>query len=91
LAISDIIIKWFNDIFMNYELLKAKNNCLLILDKALTHMNNKINDKLNSMQTQYVYIPSGLTPYLQQLDIRINKPFKTRIKKIIFKIPNFFN
>ena len=32
------------------------------------------------MQTQYIFIPSSLTPYLQPLDIGINKPFKTRIK-----------
>ena len=79
-AISDIIINWYNDIFKNYELLKAKKNCLLVLDKAPTHTNKKVIDKFNSMQTQYVYIPSGLTPYLQPLDIGINKPFKTRIK-----------
>ena len=37
------------------------------------------------MQTQFVYIPSGLTPYLQPLDIGINKPFKARIKNSYLK------
>ena len=52
--ISDIIIKCFNYIFKAYELLKAKNNCLLILDKAPTHTNQKVIKVFNDMRTQYV-------------------------------------
>ena len=84
-ATTDIFIKWYNQIFKPYETLKAKNNCLLILDKAPSHFNPKVIDLFDTNQQQYIYIPPDLTPYLQPLDIGINKPFKSRIKNYYLK------
>ena len=76
----DIFIRWYKEIFKPYELLNAWKNCLLILDKPPSHFNSKIIELFNTNQQEYIYIPAGLTPYLQPLDIGINKPFKNRIK-----------
>lgn len=65
-ATTYIFIKWYKEIYKPYELLVEKKMNVL--------------EFFNSMETEYVFIPVGLTPYLQPLDIGINKPFRTKIK-----------
>ena len=46
-------------------------------------------EKFNLNKTHYVYIPGGLIRYLQPLDIRINKVFKSAVKNEYRKIELF--
>ena len=63
------------EIFFNYELLTVKRKCYLIFDKAPCHIDKEIINFLNENQTIYSLIPSGMTRFLQPLDLGINKPF----------------
>ena len=49
---------------------------LLILDRATTHFENNLTEKLEKEKWKYSLIPSGLTRYCQPLDISINYPMK---------------
>ena len=60
---------------------KINKKCLLILDKSPSHIDNDILEKFKLYQNHYVYIPDGLTRYLQPLDIGNNKVFKSAFKK----------
>ena len=53
---------------------------LLILDKAPSHNNDQAIEKLYNNNIPFVFIPSGLTRFLQPLDISINKPFKDKLR-----------
>ena len=64
MATTDIFIKCYKEILKPYEILKERQKCLLILDDSPPHINAKIIDLFNSNQTEYIYIPAGLTPYL---------------------------
>ena len=77
---TNIFLKWYKNIFLYYEQFVAKKPCLLILDKAPSHYNDKISNEFNINRTNYIYIPGGLTRYLQPLDIGINMPFKKALQ-----------
>ena len=85
---SQIFSSWHENIPLNYEK-KINKKCLLILDKALSHIDNDILEKFRLYKTHYVYIPGGLTRYLQPLDIGINKVFKSVVKNEYSKIELF--
>ena len=64
---------------MTYKIFRRicglKEPNLLILDSAAFHKTEKITSYLKN-QCHPLLIPGGLTPYLQPLDISINKVFK---------------
>ena len=78
---TDIFLNWLKNIYLNYELIKIKKKCLLILDKAPSHCTNTIIDFLNNNKIKRVFIPGGLTRKLQPLDLSVNKPLKEKLKK----------
>ena len=68
---------------------KKLKKCLLILDKAPSHIDYDILEKFNLNKIHYVYIPGGLTRYLEPLDIGIKKAFKSAVKNEYRKIELF--
>ncbi len=73
-------LKWYKNIFLHYKKFIAKKPCLLILDKAPSHYNDKKSNEFNINRTNFIYIPGGFTRYLQPLDIGINMPFKKALQ-----------
>ena len=63
-----------------YENSIIKKRCILVFDKAFTHVNEEIIKYLNDNKIIYVIIPAGFTRFLQPLDTSINKPFKLALK-----------
>ena len=49
---------------------------ILVIDRATTHYDNKLESLLKEKNASYVLIPPGLTKYIQPLDVSINAPFK---------------
>jgi len=73
-----IFKKWVKDVYLVYEEEEIKKRCILIMDKAPSHIyRSKYLDKKGK---SYVFIPGGLTRYLQPLDIGINRQFKDHLK-----------
>ena len=81
----EIFIKWLTNIYEKYVLLTAKNECILILDKAPSHTLVKVSDFIQSHKLNVVYIPPGCTRILQPLDIGINKEIKQALKEKYLK------
>ena len=73
---TDIFLQWYEKVFLPYEKYVIKKRCLLILDKSPSHFNRDVIDKFNENKTNYVFIPGGLTRYLQPLDIGVNRLFQ---------------
>ena len=70
--------KWVKDVYLVYEEEEIKKKCILIMSKAPSHIfRSKYLDKKGK---SYVFIPEGLTKYLQPLDIGINRQFKDHLK-----------
>jgi len=75
-----IFKKWVKDVYMHYEEKELQKKCILIMDKAPSHIyRSKFLDK---KKKSYVFIPGGLTRYLQPLDIGINRQFKDHLKNL---------
>ena len=55
----------------------------LILDKATSHLNAEFIKEFTTENKIIIFILSGLTRYLQQLDdIFVNRPFKNALKEV---------
>ena len=92
-CVIEIFIKWLKLIFLNYQNNEAKDTCLLVLDKAPSHVNKKVIQFLNDNNIKRIFIPGGLTSKLQPLDVVVNKPFKDYLKEKYnqYQIDNDFN
>ena len=75
-----IFYKWLNDVFYHYEEYTIKQKFILIMDKTPSHIKSNIIDELTTKQKNFIFIPEGITRFLQPLDFGINKPFKDHLK-----------
>ena len=55
---------------------------LLILNQFRIHKLDSIMQELKKCNTDVVYIPAGLTFYLQLCDVYLNKPLKDQMRKL---------
>ena len=77
---TDIFECWIKEIFLPYQKMVCEK-CLLTLDNASAHNSNNALDILKSYDIKYAFIPPGMTPECQPLDISVNKIFKDNIKQ----------
>lgn len=68
-----------------YRITKGENSALL-LDKYDSHKTDKVKQYANSKNIHLIYVPEGMTPIFQPLDICINGIIK---EKAIQKFSNF--
>ena len=54
---------------------------LIIINKASMHLNDEVIKEIEKYDTEIIFVPKGMTRILQPLDICINIPFKTLIRK----------
>lgn len=55
--------------------------CILTLDSYKAHKTDAIVNELLEIYFIPLFIPGGLTPYLQPLDVSVNRSFKSKIRK----------
>ena len=56
----------------------CKKQSLCILDCYKTHMTKEIREKAKFLNIELLYVPKGLTPFLQPLDYKVNGVFKKK-------------
>ena len=76
---SYLFIEWIKAVFLPYEK-EYGEKCLLIMDKASSHISKDSLSILEEKKINYVLIPGGLTSECQPLDISVNKIFKDNLK-----------
>ena len=82
---EDIIKKWYKNIWDAYlcygNLINEENQGFLILDQASSHVTENVIKELSGVNREIAFIPTGLTRFLQPLDVSINKPFKQALRE----------
>ena len=58
----------------------ADQKALLVWNSFRGHLTEAVKDLLARRNVDVAVIPGGLTPVLQPLDKRINKPFKNKVR-----------
>jgi len=53
---------------------------LLILDRFRVHMKQSVLNQFNDLNTDVLFVPPGLTFYVQPCDVYINKGLKERVR-----------
>lgn len=86
---KDIFKYWLNNIWYKYDI-KNNKKLILILDRATSHYFTELKDEFYSRNYKYVLIPPALTRFAQPLDISVNFPFKSEMKRNYFQY-NFSN
>ena len=74
-----LFLDWVKQIWEPYA--KAFPRTLLILDEFSVHKMESVKSTMTKLNTDLLYIPSGMTSKLQPLDIFVNKPLKTFMSK----------
>ena len=74
-----VMMEWV-DKCLTPHLRDRNNRALIILDTYSAHLTERFRSALSALNCDIVYIPGGLTPMLQPLDISVNKPIKDYIR-----------
>ena len=73
---------WIDEVFMRRPGGLLKPRSLLVWDMFRAHCCDSVKEKLKEYRTRQAVIPGGCTSVLQPLDVSINKPFKTYLRKL---------
>jgi hypothetical protein len=76
------MIKYIDMVLAPFMQNHLGSRCLLILDNFSVHLSSLVREKLSSLNIDPLYVPSGMTGFLQPLDISVNKPFKDELKSL---------
>jgi DDE superfamily endonuclease len=76
--IREILKPWKTKTFTN----KDTKKCILILDSVKTHDTEIVRNELKNINVIPFFIPCGLTPLLQPLDISVNRSFKCHLRTL---------
>ena len=74
-----IFLKWLDNIYLSYQN-RINKKCLLLFDRAPSHLTREILNHLEINNIEFSFIPAKLTRFLQPIDIGINKQFKSYLK-----------
>lgn len=77
---TQIFSYWLKEVYLPYQKF-IWENCLLILDNSTTHNSKESLKILKEYNVNYSFIPPGMTPECQPLDISVNRIFKSQIKQ----------
>jgi hypothetical protein len=61
---------------------REKLTVLMYLDSFRGHLVDAVKHRFEEKNTNLAIIPGGLTSKLQPLDVCINKPFKSKVRKV---------
>ena len=87
---SHIFTYWIKEVYIPYQK-SISEKCLLILDNAIAHNSKDSLNILNEFNINYSFIPPGMTPECQPLDIAVNKIFISHIKQKFEEKQLFFD
>ena len=80
-----IMRRWYSNIWKKYldsVEFNTEGDGYLILDKATSHLNDEFINEFTTENKIISFIPSGLTRYLQPLDVVVSRPFKNALKEV---------
>lgn len=77
---SQIFSYWLKKVYLLFHIFISET-CLLILDNATAHNSKESLKILKEYNVKYLFIPPGMTPERQPLDISVNRIFKSQIKQ----------
>ena len=73
-----LMLKCIKDVYLKYT---KKDRSLLVLDSFRGHLTESVEKSFRKGNTVMAVIPGGCTSKVQPLDVSINKPFKTELRK----------
>ncbi len=78
---EDLILQWIESIWKPWALSRGGRPTALILDDYTAHKTARVKDAFSQLGTFVIMLPGGTTHHIQVLDVGINKPFKSALRK----------
>ena len=75
---EESFLLWLDKIWRPY--CSQFERSLLILDEFRVHKTQKVLEELEKLKTDVLFIPPGMTWYLQLCDVLVNKPLKDGVR-----------
>jgi len=73
---------WLKEVWCKRPGALLHKKSLLVWDMFRAHLTDSVKKNLRRHKTNQVVIPGGTTSILQPLDVSLNKPFKSNIRKL---------
>ncbi len=73
-----LMFEWITKVWIPYV---GKNRALLCLDTFSAHLTEAVREEFARIGSKLLIIPGGCTSVLQPLDVSLNKPFKSYIRR----------
>ena len=73
-----MLLEWID---LVWEPATEGQRAMLVLDSFSAHITPAVKQKLKSINTVPLVIPGGCTSKIQPLDVSLNKPFKSYVRK----------
>lgn len=78
----ELMLTWINSVFaMRTSNLFCQKKSALFMDECTAHKKSEVMDALKKRKTTVKLIPPKTTSYLQPLDVSVNAPFKTVLRR----------
>ncbi len=75
---EEMLLEWID---LVWEPATEGQRAMLVLDSFSAHITPAVKQKLKSINTVPLVIPGGCTSKIQPLDVSLNKPFKSYVRK----------
>lgn len=73
---ESLMLEWIDNVFVAFLGTHNSQHICLVMDSFQVHLKPSVSQKLTDLGIEIIFIPGGLTPDLQPLDIGVNGPFK---------------
>lgn len=73
---EDVMLTWIEKVLVPFIQSRDICNICLVLDSFSCHKTQRVLQSFEQLGLAVVFIPGGLTPHLQPLDVGVNSPFK---------------
>lgn len=79
---NDLVLDWIKCVWERRPGALLQLRSMLLLDSFRGHLTDDVKKRLKDGKTDQVIIPGGMTSMLQPLDVCINRPFKSHMKRL---------
>uniref|UniRef100_A0A8C4T4I5 DDE-1 domain-containing protein n=1 Tax=Erpetoichthys calabaricus TaxID=27687 RepID=A0A8C4T4I5_ERPCA len=78
---EELVLDWLNVIWGKQPSSLRNTRSMVVLDAFRGHLTSGVKEKIETLNSDLVIIPGGMTSQLQVLDVVVNKPFKDNLRK----------
>ncbi|PNF18070.1 hypothetical protein B7P43_G07656 [Cryptotermes secundus] len=78
---EELYLDWLKSVWFRRPGALLRQRSMLVVDSFRSHLTENVKVKMRQEKSDMVVIPGGMTGMLQPLDVSINRPFKSHLRR----------